>query len=117
MVHAAPFDSAARTNLILKSKIMDEKQTMMLGVHRFLFYQWNFISVRNENDGEWYPTVIMKAEWTCNSQHICDKYMKCLDSVGSNYALAHLYGDLDNENRRIMLEWIMSNEPHAPKLF
>lgn len=105
------------TNLILKSKIMDEKQTMMLGVHRFLFYQWNFESRRNETDGYYYPTVIMKADWTCGRQHICDKYMKCLDSVGSRYALAHLYGDLDNENRRIMLEWIMSNEPHAPKLF
>lgn len=89
---------------------------MMLGVHRFLFYQWNFESKLNESDGKFYPTVIMNADWTCSRQHICDKYMECLNRVGSGYALARLYGYLNNDNRRIMLEWIMSNEPHAPKL-
>lgn len=96
---------------------MDEKQTMMLGVHRFLFYQWNFESVKNEEDCIWYPTVIMKADWTCNRQHICDKYRFSIENAGVNHALAHLYGVLDGDNRRVMLEWIMSNEPHAPKLF
>ena len=98
---------------------MDEKQIlamMMLGAHRWMFYCWNFESQRH-TDGFYYPSVIMQAPWTCSRDHICAKYMHSLDKVGSQFALMDLYGDLDNENRRIMLEWIMSNEPHAPKLF
>ena len=94
-----------------------EKKTMAKGVNRFLFYCWNYEGERNAVDGYWYPSVILHANWTCDRQHICAKYMHSLDKVGSNFALADLYGDLDNNNRIVMLEWIMNNENHAPKLY
>lgn len=94
---------------------MNEKEAMMQGVHRWLFYCWNFQSERY-TDGMYYPTVIMQAEWTCNREHIMAKYMHSLDKVGSEFALMDLYGELDTNNRRVMLDWIMSNENHATKL-
>lgn len=96
---------------------MEEKQieTMMLGAHRWMFYCWNFQTQRH-TDGMYYPTVIMQAAWTCSRDHICAKYMHSLDKVGSQFALMDLYGELDNNNRRAMLDWIMNNENHATKL-
>lgn len=76
-------------------------------INNFFYWIFNRKSSMG-NDGNYYPDVVMQAEWTCNREHIMSKWYGRDCSSEAERAL-HFYGDLDKENRRIMLEWICDN--------
>jgi len=89
----------------------EEKEIMMQGINKFLFWNWNYEIVLNPEDGKHYPDALMKAKWTCNRQHMLNKWAHWCKLCNNNTADANIkfYGELDGQNRRAFLSWIVEN--------
>ena len=87
------------------------EECMIHGINKFLFWCWNYESVKSDVDGQYYPDAIVKVEWTCSLLHMQDKWNKWCDKSHGDTDLACIkfYSDLDRNNRRLMLEWIVRN--------
>jgi len=89
----------------------EKKEAMMQGINKFLFWNWNYEIVLNPEDGRHYPDALMCAGWTCNRQHMLNKWSHWCKLCNNNTADANIkfYGELDGENRRAFLGWIVEN--------
>lgn len=74
--------------------------------NKVFYYIYNFKSVLY--NGSYYPEAIVAPDWTCNTEHIAAKW-KDLDNYPHEKQFLRFYAELDNENRRIMLDWIQDN--------
>ena len=87
-------------------------------VNRWLFHGWNYDSVDVEipdyaNGGTTtvhIPQFLAEAKWTCNLPHMIDKWNEACRPRNT-------YANLDNDNRRILLEWVLQNYTDERKLF
>ena len=94
-------------------------------VNRWLFHGWNYDSVDTEipdyaTGGPKHvviPRFLAEAKWTCNLPHMIDKWTSACRSQNPDAYLVKFYADLDNENRRILLEWVLQNYTDERKLF
>ena len=95
----------------------DTTNTMVEGINKFLFWNWNYKSERNSEDGHYYPDAVLHAKWHCNLQHLCDKWRSFAERE-KNVSMANIsfYGELDNENRMAFLTWIVENYNDEHKL-
>lgn len=86
-------------------------EMMVQGANRFMFYIWNYKSKPSPLDGVYYPEAILGTKWNCSLEHICSKWTMCCERAEHDTAnaMVKFYGELDGENRRQFLEWIMSN--------
>jgi hypothetical protein len=71
-------------------------------------HQWLPGRETDPNDNRYYPDVVMKADWTCDREHMQDKWWIPECSCDAERTMA-FYANLDADNRRIMLEWICNN--------
>ena len=80
-------------------------------INNFFYFIYNISFIKDEN-GRYYPELILKADWPCQSlDHIKEKWMHNFRGVDGNDALGmfHFYADIDNSHRRVMTEWILDN--------
>lgn len=98
-------------------------QIALEAINKWLYFGWNFISepyewrdfgdtIRNEV----VPVFLKEVRWTCNFSHIYDKWKKATASGDSDTYLVRFYAELDNWNRRPLLEWVMKNYNDERKL-
>lgn len=89
----------------------EKKEAMMQGINKFLFWNWNFDTIENPTDHKHYPDALMEAKWTCNRQHMLNKWSHWCKLCNNNTADANIkfYGELDGQNRRAFLSWIVEN--------
>lgn len=84
-------------------------EAMAQGVNRFLFYCWNYeLQAYRINNVEYnVPEVILKAEWSCSVDHMVRKWLDATQSGNSDAYFTRFYAELDADNRRALLNWIM----------
>lgn len=57
-----------------------------------------------------YPNGFINKVWSGTiANHLQSKFNNCYDNVGSSGAFYRFYSQLDNENRTILIEWIINN--------
>lgn len=97
----------------------------MEAVNRWLFHAWNYEQVDVEipnyfNGGvttTHIPRFLAEAKWTCNLAHMIDKWNEACRSRNTDAYLMNFYANLDNENRQILLKWVLENYSDEQKLF
>lgn len=96
----------------------NEKDLMVKAINKFMFWTWNYESIKSPIDGEYYPDAIVKVDWTCDSSHIYDKWLRCCRRANHDTTLAMslFYGDLDGNNRIRLLEWVIENYNSEPEI-
>ena len=103
-------------------------ETIKIGieaVNRWIFHGWNYDSVSvtvpdhltNSTKEIIVPKFIAEARWTCNLPHMIDKWNDACRSRNPDAYLVTFYANLDNDNRRILLEWVLENYTDERKLF
>ena len=105
--------------------IMTENmQIAITAINKWLYFGWNYEiihhkwnSTNGEQKEEWLPAFLVKAQWTCNFDHMLDKWNKVTQSGNTNSYLTQFYAELDTTNCKILLEWIMQNYQGEKKLF
>lgn len=96
----------------------------MIGINKFLFYGWNYYSVshewRNTPNGELHyatvPDFLANVKWTFPFEHAYSKWKACTDGNDSIAYVAKFYSELDGENRKAMLQYIIENYNDEQKL-
>ena len=78
-------------------------------VNKAFYFIHNAKFVRDEN-GQYYPEVILKAEWPCGLPHAKAKWMRIIKANhDTTLSMLAFYAELDNQHRRVMTEWVMEN--------
>lgn len=84
-------------------------------INKWLYYGWNYPFVPyTYNNGTEYksrylPQFLAEVKWTCNFDHMVSKWEKAIECGNSNAYLTKFYADLDMENRKLLIEWVMKN--------
>ena len=78
------------------------------------------VDVPDYNDGTktiTIPQFLAKAKWTCNLPHMIEKWKNACQSRNPDAYIVNFYANLDGNNRKILLEWVLQNYTDERKLF
>lgn len=104
-------------------------ETLKIGmeaINKWVFHAWNYetteVEIPDHVNGGFQkihvPQFIAEAKWTCNISHMINKWLSAIcQSYNTDAYLVTFYANLDNENRQILLEWILENYSDEQKLF
>lgn len=102
---------------------VENKQSAIQGMNEMFYYAMNIpyvqITYRNFGGGEhtkWVPTFIKEVPWNCNMLHMVEKWESCIEKCGAFGEFMYFYSLLDNENRRLLLEYILDNYTSGSKI-
>lgn len=102
----------------------ESMQIALTAINKWLFFGWNYETVRHEwkgGNGEqkvgYFPDFLVKVQWTCNFDHMADKWSAAVRSGNGDSYLVRFYAELDTTNRQRLLEWVMQNYQGEHKLF
>lgn len=91
-------------------------------IQKFFYFSMNYQSrwynwetIFGEKRTDYLPDFIMSVNWGCNRPHMIGKWMSIEDS-DSYGRMNRFYAELDNRNRKALLEWVMANYNDEPKL-
>lgn len=94
----------------------DTLKTAIEAINKWLYYGWNYETLfhkwkagDNDEEGEYLPEFIVNVKWTCNIHHMRDKWRKATESRNPDAYLTRFYAELDNDNRILLLEWLMQH--------
>lgn len=107
------------------NKMTEALKIGMEAVNRWLFHAWNYEQVNMEipnyyNGGTTtthIPRFLAEAKWTCNLAHMIDKWNAACQSRNTDAYLVKFYANLDGDNRKALLEWVLQNYTDEQKLF
>lgn len=95
----------------------------MIAINKWLYFGWNYDtvlhkwkSVYGEQKEECLPAFLVEAKWTCNLDHMLEKWHKSIKNGDVHSYLTRFYADLDTENRKILLEWVLQNYQGEKKI-
>lgn len=90
-------------------------------VNRWVFYGWNYemveIARSPTNEPINVPKFIVEVQWTCNQEHMIEKWWSSCKGEESSAYLVNFYAKLDYENRIKLVEWVLENYVGEGKLF
>lgn len=95
------------------------EETIYKAVKHFLDYALNYDNVRHtwtsmhgNTCTEWVPEWLVSVPWTCSFDHMRNKWAKVTDNPNATTYdyLVRFWFDLDEENRRRLLEWILDKK-------
>lgn len=97
----------------------------MEAVNRWIYHGWNYemtsVAVPDYANGGskliHIPQFLAEAHWTCNLAHMIEKWYESCRSKHTDAYLTSFYANLDNDNRQILLEWVLANYTDESKLF
>lgn len=97
----------------------------MEAINRWLFHAWNYEQINAEVPDYFrggttrvhIPRFLAEAKWTCNLNHMIDKWNEACRSRNTDAYLVTFYANLDGDNRKILLEWVLQNYTDEKKLF
>ena len=105
---------------------MTENMIMaMEAINKFMYYSWNYnviyhtwINCRGEKVTKVIPEFIAKVKWSCGIDHILEKwYVFTSKTNDANAYMPRFYAELDDKNRQLLLEWVMTNYNNEKKIF
>lgn len=100
------------------NKNIENLESGLVAINKFMYFSWNFKSICVEwtdmfgrEHSEYMPEFIwaLRDKWTCNFDHIVGKWHSVLPDTDSYALIPRFFGQMGNENRRIMLKWICEN--------
>lgn len=87
-----------------------------IAVNRFLFYSQNwgtcdleYKSINGETVRRCLPDFFQALHFPCSTEHMVNKFEHLYQLYGSQAALAMFYFELNFQNRRELLEYILTN--------
>ena len=91
-------------------------KTAIKAINKWIFFGWNYPSIEHEwtnihgeKKFEVEPVFFTEIKWTCNFDHILSKWHIATRTKNSNAYLVEFYAELGNENRRLLLKWVIDN--------
>lgn len=91
-------------------------KTAIKAINKWIFFGWNYPSIEHEwtnihgeKKFEVVPVFLTEIKWTCNFDHILSKWHIATQIKNSNAYLVEFYAELGNENRRLLLKWVIDN--------
>ena len=85
-------------------------------IQKWTFFGWNYVVVHHEwkspsgtVECDELPEFLLKVKWTCNFDHMLKKWRAVTSRGNSDSYLPLFYRELDGENRRILVDWVMAN--------
>lgn len=94
---------------------MDEKLKMaMIAINKWMYFGWNYSNM--EYKGMFIPQFLVETKWTCNREHMIEKWKNATRSDSPNEYLTKFYAELDMGNRQALIEWVMENYNNEIKI-
>lgn len=95
---------------------MTENMMMAItAINKWMFFSWNYASIEYEmtigcrTEIVIIPEFLARVNWTCNINHMIEKWSKCCQTTNAFGYLSKFYAELDSENSRLLIEWVMKN--------
>lgn len=85
----------------------DMMKTAMVAINKWMFFGWNYSSI--EHEGQSLPEFLVKVKWTCNLEHMVSKWNNITRKKNPHAYISTFYAELDMENRKAMIEWVIEN--------
>ena len=103
----------------------EELKIAMIAINKWLFYGWNYkvVPMAVTTPGgvtmaTYVPEFIKEVKWTCHISHMLEKWTAAAThSQTSDAYMVQFYADLDDNNRKLLLEWIIQNYNGEKPLF
>lgn len=73
---------------------------------------WSDWCMDYDDENLWLDYMTSHPKAHCNRQHLQEKWYHCYGKYGSKAAMQMLWRELDNDNRAILTEYIMTKYPH-----
>lgn len=96
-------------------------------VNRWIFHGWNYDTTTVAVPDPAYdnkcaksltvPRFLAEAKWSCNLPHMIEKLNSACRNKTADAYLVSFYAELDNYNRKALLEWVLQNYTDERKLF
>ncbi len=103
---------------------MTDLKTAITAINKWLFFGWNYEciwhewkSIHGTSKAQYVPRFLAEAKWTCNFDHMLEKWRNAYCRSNGDSHLVAFYADIDNANRKILLEWVMNNYNDECKLY
>lgn len=94
----------------------------IVAINKFIFFSWNYESVEHswEENGvkraAIVPRFLADIKWSVNFSHIYSKWNVAISCHNPDAYLPSFYKELDTENRRYLLEYVISNYHSEQKI-
>lgn len=85
----------------------NEMKTALVAINKWMYFGWNYKSMCHK--GKFVPKFLAEVKWTCNYEHMLEKWESVTDRNVTNAYLVSFYAELDMPNRQALLEWVMNN--------
>ena len=102
----------------------EELKIAMIAINKWMFHGWNYESVPltiktpyGTTDTVNVPQFIKEVKWTCNTSHMLEKWNKATRTQDPDTYMTKFYAELDYNNRRLLLEWVIQNYNGERSLF
>ena len=85
-------------------------------INRWLYFGWNYKTILHSwkapsdiTRTEHVPEFLAKVKWSCNFDHMFNKWQIVCDQHDAYGRLVGFYSLLDSENRMALLTWVIEN--------
>lgn len=93
----------------------------MAAINKWVYFSLNYKVVPytkpNDNEVIYLPEFIVAIKWTCPISHMIGKWKSATRSNDPYTYLIRFYIELDTQNSKLLLEWVMNNYNDEVKLF
>lgn len=99
-------------------------KTAIKAINKWVFFGWNYPCIQHEwtaANGDQrsgiVPQFLVEVKWTCNFDHMYQKWCIAVHDTDPNSYLVKFYAELDDSNRELLLEWVMEHYDGEKKIF
>lgn len=105
-------------------RMTESIKTAIKAINKWVFFGWNYQCIQHEwvaANGDRrtgaVPQFLAEVRWTCNFDHMYQKWCTAINDTDTNSYLVKFYAELDDRNRELLLEWIMEHYNGEKKIF
>ena len=99
-------------------------KTAINAINKWVFFGWNYQCIQHEwvaangdKKSGTVPQFLVEVKWTCNFDHMYQKWRIAVHDMNTNSYLVKFYAELDDRNRELLLVWIMEHYNGEKKIF
>lgn len=98
-----------------RNQLKPVEVTPDIAIKKWMFYAWNFhskefqINDRDTGNTMYLPTVFEALESSKMFYHLVSKWVGIANKKGGTQGLLEFYFELDESNRKLMVEWVINN--------
>lgn len=102
----------------------DNLRIAMIAINKWMFHGWKykvvpmtFTTPGGVSVTPYVPEFLKEVKWTCHISHMLEKWNHATRSQDPDTYMTKFYAELDNNNRRLLLEWVIQNYNGEKSLF